>query len=171
MITSLENCELFFEYEDSMTQNANKGIWLYGLSGSGKTYASNIIANRQESSFVIDGDNVREYISTDLGYSMPDRSIQIKRIFGIAKIVIKNGYFPIVSSVFMNKKIFHACLSNHIEVLEITRPLDQLLCSSSVYELGENVVGKDIHQEPLKTIKILNDGTSKFDQIIKKYVR
>ena len=69
-------------------KNKLKGIWFYGLSGSGKTYISKILHKKIKNSVVIDGDKVRKLISTDLNYSKSDRIIQLKRVFGISKIVI-----------------------------------------------------------------------------------
>ena len=46
------------------------GIWLFGLSGSGKTYISKKIGKKiKKNTIIVDGDKVRSYISTDLGYS------------------------------------------------------------------------------------------------------
>ena len=58
------------------------GIWLFGLSGSGKTFASKFISHKINNSFIIDGDEVREHISFDLDYDLDSRLIQLKRIFG-----------------------------------------------------------------------------------------
>ncbi|MDC3296240.1 adenylyl-sulfate kinase, partial [Candidatus Pelagibacter sp.] len=77
----------------------SKGLWFFGLSGSGKTYLSKKISSKIKKSFLIDGDVVRDLISFDLGYKKSDRIKQNKRVLGIAKIVIKNGYYPIISSV------------------------------------------------------------------------
>ena len=82
--------------------NNYNGIWFFGLSGVGKSYASNLIKAKRKNTVVIDGDVVREYLSHDLGYSIKDRNIQIKRMYGIAKIIINSNYFPVVSSVWMN---------------------------------------------------------------------
>ena len=57
-----------------------KGIWFYGLSGSGKTYISKIIKKKTKKSIIIDGDIVRKLVSTDLNYSKKHREIQIKRV-------------------------------------------------------------------------------------------
>ena len=61
-----------------MHKRAKKGIWFYGLSGSGKTFASKIILKDISKSIEIDGDQVRKYISFDLGYNIKDRKIQIR---------------------------------------------------------------------------------------------
>ena len=70
-----------------------KGLWLFGLSGSGKTFASQSISYTIDNSFIIDGDDVRELISYDLDYDLDSRLLQLKRIFGITKIALKNNYF------------------------------------------------------------------------------
>ena len=45
------------------------GLWLFGLSGSGKSYLSKKISTLIDNSFIVDGDFVRSKISFDLGYS------------------------------------------------------------------------------------------------------
>ena len=50
-----------------------KGLWFFGLSGSGKSYASNYINKYIAKSFIIDGDEIRSNISFDLGYCLDDK--------------------------------------------------------------------------------------------------
>ena len=84
-------------------------MWFYGLSGSGKTFASSHLCSLIDHSFVIDGDMVRKYVSTDLTYTSADRNKQIGRIFGIGKIAIENQMFPIMSSVSMSDDLVLKC--------------------------------------------------------------
>ena len=95
----------------------SKGLWFFGLSGSGKTYLSNKISKKIKNSFIIDGDEVRKFISFDLGYKKSDRIKQNKRVLGIAKIVKKNGYYPIISSVYLEPKIFLEVKKKKLELL------------------------------------------------------
>lgn len=97
----------------------NRGLWLFGLSGSGKTYLSKKISKKIKKPFIIDGDEVRKHISFDLGYTKLDRIIQNKRTLGLAKIAIKNGYYPIISSVFLDSKIFLKAKKNKIRVVNV----------------------------------------------------
>ncbi len=71
-----------------MKKKKVKGIWFYGLSGSGKTYASNFLFKKVKNSILLDGDLLRKMVSFDLGYSKKDRLMQNKRVFGIAKIAM-----------------------------------------------------------------------------------
>ena len=64
--------------EISKSKKKITGIWFFGLAGAGKTFASQICGNLIDRSFLIDGDDVRKFVSFDLGYSEIDREIQIK---------------------------------------------------------------------------------------------
>ena len=97
-----------------------KGLWLFGLSGSGKTFASQSISYTIDNSFIIDGDDVRELISYDLDYDLDSRLLQLKRIFGITKIALKNNYFPIISSVYMSKELEIELKNNNIITIYLT---------------------------------------------------
>ena len=119
-----------------------KGIWLFGLSGSGKTYLSKKLAKRKKKSFLIDGDIVRSFISFDLGYRLPDRVKQNKRVLGLAKIVIKNGYFPIISCVYLDEKIYNEVRRNKIRVFNIIN--DSSYKINSILFKKRNIVGKTI---------------------------
>ena len=44
-------------------------------------------------------------IGFDFGYKKYDRIKQNKRVPGITKMAIKNGYYPIISSVFLKPKV------------------------------------------------------------------
>lgn len=125
----------------------SKGLWLFGLSGSGKTYLSKKISKQIKYPFIIDGDEVRKLISYDLGYKKSDRIKQNKRVLGLAKIVIKNGYYPIISSVYLDPKIFHEAKKNKIRIVNVLRSknfTNQKLIDK------KNIVGKSIKQPKLK---------------------
>ena len=155
-----------------MLNNSNsKGVWFYGLSGSGKTHASKIFKNKIKLPFIIDGDEVRANVSSDLGFTTEDRQIQLSRVFGISKLCINNGYFPIISTVTMSEEMLQYCTKHLIIVAEIQRPRKQLLRCRQLYNDSLNVVGIDITQPELNTLKIKNDGTSNFEKLINRYVK
>ena len=147
-----------------------KGIWFYGLAGSGKTFASHILNKKLDNSFVIDGDEVRKHISFDLGYSIFDREKQIQRLIGLNRIVLKNNFFPICSSVLMTDKIFKQCKNENIKVIKIVRSFDQIKKIRKIYETDKDVVGKDIKENEIFLEKIFNDGTYNFKCLINNYV-
>ena len=146
--------------------NNSKGVWFFGLAGSGKTFASNILRKKFHNSFIIDGHEVRKHISFDLGYSFLDREIQLERLFGLSQVVLSNKLYPICSSVLMTNKIFEKCKSQNIKVLKIDRSCSQIKKIRKIYTLNNNVVGKDIEQPLINTERIFNDGTFKFEEAI-----
>ena len=121
----------------------SKGLWFFGLSGSGKTYLSKKIFKIKKKAFLIDGDVVRKLISFDLGYSLKDRVEQNKRVLGLAKIVINNGYFPIISSVYLDPKVFIELKKNKIKVINVIAP--QKKYNNKLLN-KKNIVGKSIKQ-------------------------
>ena len=144
-----------------------KGIWFYGLSGSGKTYISKILYNKMNNSVLVDGDIVRKFVSTDLSYFKKDREIQIKRVFGICKIIIKSKKFPIASTVYFNKEMKSLCVKNNITPIKVERKnFNKILKTHKTYKNRKNVVGIDISYESFKTEKIINDLSKNF---IKKF--
>ena len=146
----------------------SKGIWFYGLSGSGKSFASAVCKKFIPNAFVVDGDDVRKYVSSDLSYSETDRKVQTKRILGISKIVIQNNMFPIISTVTMKSDLLSECNKLQIEVVLLNRPIDQIYQVRQIYNNESNVVGKDIVLEEFETRRLTNDGTNRFDQKLRE---
>lgn len=151
-------------------ENSN-GIWFFGLAGAGKTFASQVCKKIIDNAFIIDGDDVRVLISFDLGFSKSDREIQIKRVMGLAEIAIKNNRVPIVSTVTMSEGIHRRCHQLDIGVVNIVRPLDQLHKAREIYATQSNVVGKEIKEYALETMKLYNNGTAEFEDRIKGFVK
>ena len=141
-----------------------KGYWFFGLSGSGKTFASKYLKKKIKNSLIIDGDEVRKYISPDLNYSKKHRDLQIIRVYGIAKIALRSNLFPIISTVWMNKIILKKIKSEGIKVIEVqAKNCNQKLILKTI---KKNIVGHDIFYDNLKTTKIFNTKDSKFKKIL-----
>ena len=156
--------------EISKTKKKITGIWFFGLAGVGKTFASQICHSLIDRSFLIDGDDVRKFISFDLGYSESDREVQIKRVLGLAEISIKNDRVPVVSTVTMSKEVYQRCNQLSFEMAHIIRPIDQLRKVRAIYETGQNVVGVDLQQKDLGIQELNNSGDSNFEGVIKRFV-
>lgn len=154
-----------------MKRNKKKGIWFYGMSGSGKTFASKIILKNKKNSILIDGDDVRKFISYDLGYTLHDRKIQIRRIFGMVKIILKSNLFPVISTVYMDKDIANNLKKNNIHLVKIDRNLKRIMKSHKTYKNKKNVVGKDIKLDQIKSTNIFNSGEKIFCQKILKLIK
>ncbi len=122
----------------------HKGIWFFGLSGSGKTYISKKISKKIRNSFIIDGDAVRSLVSFDLGHSLKDRVKQNKRVLGLAKIAILNNQFPIVSSVYLDPKISKEIKKNKISIINLIVKKNANI-NKKLFK-NKNIVGRDINQ-------------------------
>jgi adenylylsulfate kinase len=87
-----------------------KGIvfWFTGRPGSGKTTIINtIIENikKQQKVEILDGDELREWLSPEAGFSMEGRERHIRRVIRISEILSRNGVVVLVSLVSPYRKI------------------------------------------------------------------
>mgnify|MGYP001381575489 FL=1 len=149
-----------------------KGIWFYGLSGSGKSFASELLSKRIKHSCLIDGDVVRKYISYDLKYSKKDRNIQLYRMLGISKIAIESNIFPIISTVWMNKKILVESKKVGIKVIKIETDINNLINTHKTYKNKKDVVGINLrYSRNLITETIINNKDKEYWKTLKKLIQ
>ncbi|HEU0131368.1 MAG TPA: adenylyl-sulfate kinase [Mycobacteriales bacterium] len=75
-------------------------IWLTGLPSAGKTTIANAVAERLDGPFqVLDGDEIREYLSRGLGFTKEDRDTQVLRVGWVAKTLARHGVTVLASLV------------------------------------------------------------------------
>ncbi|HUH00382.1 MAG TPA: adenylyl-sulfate kinase [Kofleriaceae bacterium] len=79
-------------------------IWLTGLSGSGKStlaYAleSRLVLEERHPAYVLDGDNVRHGLCSDLGFSPGDRDENIRRVGEAAALFADAGVIAIAGFI------------------------------------------------------------------------
>ena len=78
-------------------------LWFTGLSGSGKSTLA--MALEQElfkrgwQPYVLDGDNVRDRLNRDLGFSPYDRSENIRRVAEVARLIADSGNIVITAFI------------------------------------------------------------------------
>ena len=140
-------------------------IWFVGLSGSGKTTASNhlnrCLTSANLFTLIIDGDDVRDHVSTDLGFEFQDRQKQVIRISGISYIIIKQELSTICSSVYMDEKLAKS-INEQCPTLfvHVSRPMDILEATHPTYKETSNIVGKDIspNYNLDNVLKLTNNG-------------
>ena len=86
------------EKEEQLNQRS-KVIWMTGLSGSGKTTIAKIVERKlQEKGYisqVLDGDNIRAGINSNLSFSEEDRTENIRRIAEVSKLFLNCGIITI----------------------------------------------------------------------------
>ncbi|HXF32355.1 MAG TPA: adenylyl-sulfate kinase [Solirubrobacterales bacterium] len=78
-------------------------IWMTGLSGSGKSTIATAIEHTLVSAgrpaFMLDGDNLRHGLNSNLGFSEEDRNENVRRVGEVAKILAEAGTVAIASLV------------------------------------------------------------------------
>ena len=79
-------------------------LWFTGLSGSGKSTLAHVLEeklfNEGFRTYVLDGDNVRHGMNSNLGFSDQDRKENIRRIGEVSKLMIEAGI--IVMTAFIS---------------------------------------------------------------------
>lgn len=84
-------------------------IWLYGLSGSGKSTLANLLERRLHEQGkmvkVLDGDNVRSGLNSNLGFSDEDRLENIRRVAEVAKLFADSGIVTVTSFITPNNEL------------------------------------------------------------------
>ncbi len=78
-------------------------VWLTGLPSAGKTTIALELAGRLRAEGhrveVLDGDEIREFISAGLGFSREDRHTNVQRIGYLAELLARNGVKALVPVV------------------------------------------------------------------------
>jgi adenylylsulfate kinase len=91
-------------------------VWLYGLSGAGKSTISALLKKKLEQlgyfSVALDGDVLRSGINKDLSFSPVDRQENIRRAAEISKIMLLNNIITICS--FITPLEEHRSLARHV---------------------------------------------------------
>lgn len=78
-------------------------FWLTGLSGAGKSTLAKALLSRLKArghlGYVLDGDEMREGLCSDLGYSPEARAENIRRLAEVAKLMNRAGIHVIVAAI------------------------------------------------------------------------
>ncbi|MDX6457333.1 MAG: bifunctional enzyme CysN/CysC [Acidobacteriaceae bacterium] len=78
-------------------------LWLTGLPGAGKSTIANLLEKelfaRGRHTYILDGDNIRQGLSRDLGFSEADRVENIRRAMEVARLFVDAGLVVIVSFI------------------------------------------------------------------------
>ena len=78
-------------------------LWFTGLSGSGKSTLANLVEialHRQSlSTYILDGDNIRQGINKDLSFAPEDRTENIRRIAEISNLMLDAGIITLAAFV------------------------------------------------------------------------
>ena len=125
-------------------------IWIIGKSGAGKSFYGKKIINiiKKRKKIHIDGDEVRKYLSDDLGYSRNDRRENSKRIIKLCKYLENKNYVVVCSilSIFRDHQKNNRVNFNKYIQIFINAKKSTLIDrdKKNIYGRKKNIVGKDI---------------------------
>lgn len=78
-------------------------LWFTGLSGSGKSTVActleHALREHGKATVLLDGDNIRHGLNSNLGFTAEDREENIRRIGEVAKLFSENGLLTLVSFI------------------------------------------------------------------------
>jgi bifunctional enzyme CysN/CysC len=114
-------------------------LWFTGLSGSGKSTLANVLEKKLfemgHRTYVLDGDNMRQGLNKDLGFTQEDRIENIRRAAEVAKLMVDAGLIVFTTfispyradrdmarSLFNEGEFFEIFVDTPIEVCELRDP-------------------------------------------------
>ncbi|HYJ24322.1 MAG TPA: adenylyl-sulfate kinase [Acidimicrobiia bacterium] len=87
-------------------------VWMTGLSGSGKSTiaysAEMMLVQAGRAAYVLDGDNLRHGLNSDLGFATADRSENVRRVGEVARLMADAGLVvlvPVISPFASDRKM------------------------------------------------------------------
>jgi adenylyl-sulfate kinase len=126
-------------------------LWFTGMSGSGKSTVSGLLASRLQQLGakveVLDGDVVRTRLSRGLGFSREDREENIRRIGFVCELLSRNGVITIVAAISpycAGRSEIRALTTNFVEIY-MKCPLEVLI-SRDVKGLYKKAIAGEIPQ-------------------------
>jgi bifunctional enzyme CysN/CysC len=88
---------------ERLNGHAGRVIWFTGLSGSGKSTIANALEvalhAQGRRTYILDGDNVRQGLNRDLGFTDADRVENIRRVAEVAKLMCDAGLIVMTSFI------------------------------------------------------------------------
>lgn len=88
----------------SIMLHAPAVLWFTGLSGSGKSTIANQVEHSLHQDFhahtyLLDGDNLRRGLNADLGFSLADRSENIRRVGEVTRLLVDAGLIVLTAFI------------------------------------------------------------------------
>jgi len=106
--TIYHNATVTRERRNQLNGHKSVVIWFTGLSGSGKSTLAHSVEEKLHNlgcrTYVLDGDNVRHGLSSNLSFSDNDRKENIRRIGEAAKLMMESGVIAMTAFISPFKK-------------------------------------------------------------------
>ncbi|MCB1133072.1 MAG: adenylyl-sulfate kinase [Verrucomicrobiae bacterium] len=163
----------FLGRSDKETLLGQRGIvvWLCGLSGSGKSTIANaaerVLHQQGRLTTILDGDNLRSGLNSNLGFNDEDRLENIRRFSEVAKLFVSQGVVTFVSAItprgelrdmargILGEDMFEVYVKASFEACE-KRDVKGLYAKAARGEIA-NFTGRDSSFEPPQAPDLILD--------------
>ncbi len=150
-------------------------LWLTGLPCSGKSTLADelvkVLHKSGQQSFLIDGDNVRQGLNSDLTFSPEDIGESNRRVGEVARLALDNGNIVVVALVspFEESRRLARAMNKPGDFIEVHCKADKESCRNrdrkGLYERAmrgeiENFIGIDVEYEEPKNPEIVTETDS-----------
>jgi len=157
-------------------------VWFTGLPCCGKTtiadHVATILKQRGYRVERLDGDIVRNHLTSDLGFSKKDRDENIKRVTFVAKLLTRNGVAVLATFVSPYRKRRQQTrdeIGNFVEVyvrcpVEVCmkRDVKGMYKKALIGEITEFTGVSDPYEEPLHPELIIDTDKETIDESVEK---
>ncbi|MCP3848939.1 MAG: adenylyl-sulfate kinase [Gammaproteobacteria bacterium] len=173
--TTWHNTSVTRERREALNNHKSVILWFTGLSGSGKSTLAHAVEEKlyQQGcrTHVLDGDNVRHGLCSDLTFSNSDRRENIRRIGELAKLMLESGTITLTAfiSPFISEREMARKLVPHGEFIEIYCKSSLEVCESrdvkGLYQKARDGLIKDFtgisspYEEPKNPELVVNTGS------------
>ena len=157
-------------------------LWFTGLSASGKSTLAHAVEEalyaRGVQTYVLDGDNMRHGLCSDLGFSIQDRRENIRRIAEAAKLLTESGIMSLAAFISPLREDRNQArrLFPHGDFLEIYCSAPLGVCESrdvkGLYkrarsgEVPEFTGISSPYEEPLRPELVINTGAQSLEDCV-----
>lgn len=160
-------------------------LWFTGLSGSGKSTVANkveeLLFEKNKHTYLLDGDNIRHGLCRDLGFSLDDRTENIRRIGEVGRLFIDSATITLgtfVSPLRKDREEIRKLLGH--DFIEVYVKCSLETCESrdpkDLYKKARRGEIKDFtgidspYEEPLDPEIVLDTDNLDIDQCAKKVI-
>jgi len=165
-------------------QNNHKSValWFTGLSGSGKSTLAHSVEERlyqlECRTIVLDGDNLRHGLCSDLGFSDTDRKENLRRVGEVSKLFVESGLIVLTAfiSPFIDDRKKVRRLFPHGDFLEIFVDCSLEVCEErdvkGLYNKARQGVIKDFtgisspYEPPIKPELTINTSSQTLEESV-----
>jgi adenylylsulfate kinase len=106
-------------------------LWFTGLSGSGKSTVANVVEqelhNMGHYTYILDGDNIRKGLNSDLNFTEQSRIENIRRIGEVAKLMMDAGIIVLaafVSPFIKDRQLLRNLMDGSFVEIFVDAPLE-----------------------------------------------